>query len=436
MCSLDFPTTKRVGAFVFAGFAWMVCFVFTPACSCSDQKPVVDQDGGHPDGEIVFDADGVDARAIDAAADSGGVGPVETVHFDFCDEPLFKLPMDGHTEQTAYPDMWGHQISYVRHPVGVYEILNPYRFDIDRCTEEQLTAESRASVTSICPELIIWSDGRYYLQGQDDHCGDIHILYFDSFEEVRLTDDKDCEFLEETNGMYLAYTKAVYDPDQSPMPGPSVLKLMDLSDFEVIELAPGEAETAYLDMDETHLVWGAGTAEPDSIGRDIHYRNLQSGETRRVVESGPYWTHQVSVSSGHIVYRASETYQAGSLSLHLYIIDSEEHIVLAENDDAWPRGAVGGNLVAWATDKYGGGLGQPNDIEMYDIRSGRFRRLTTRASELRPHALQFPYLLIYDDLGLDERLQYDYYVANLVKLGVTDDEGNLLEGEAVLEPPR
>ena len=78
----------------------------------------------------------------------------------------------------------------------------------------------------------------------------------------------------------------------------------------------------------------------------------------------------------------------------------------------------------------------PADVEIYDLRNGTHRRVSTRESNLTPMAMFFPYLVMSDVLELEQPIQNDYYVANLVTLGIADEQGNLLPGEGVLEPPR
>jgi hypothetical protein len=49
--------------------------------------------------------------------------------------------------------------------------------------------------------------------------------------------------------------------------------------------------------------------------------------------------------------------------------------------------------------------------------------------------MAFPYLIVGHWLAISQASNVDYYIANLVELGVTDSAGNLLPGDPVLDPP-
>ena len=58
--------------------------------------------------------------------------------------------------------------------------------------------------------------------------------------------------------------------------------------------------------------------------------------------------------------------------------------------------------------------------------------MTTRESTLRVHDIHFPYAL----MGFWIATYYiDYYVANLLTLGLVDESGQVIPGDPVLEPP-
>ena len=121
----------------------------------------------------------------------------------------------------------------------------------------------------------------------------------------------------------------------------------------------------------------------------------------------------------------------------LYNIPEKRHIALSPEENAIPSIALHENLAAWTTMIYSGINYQgPVDIEIYDIKQETRRRITKTSGRLRANFLFFPYLVMLDAryyTGND--LQNDFYVANLVKLGIADEEGNLLPGDGVIEQP-
>jgi hypothetical protein len=54
---------------------------------------------------------------------------------------------------------------------------------------------------------------------------------------------------------------------------------------------------------------------------------------------------------------------------------------------------------------------------------------------LSARGISSPYLLMIRFLGLPDRFQNDFYIANLDALGVLDASGMLLPGDPVIDPP-
>jgi hypothetical protein len=77
----------------------------------------------------------------------------------------------------------------------------------------------------------------------------------------------------------------------------------------------------------------------------------------------------------------------------------------------------------------------PADVEVYDIGTTDYRRLTSNNGLVAPTAISPPYLLMIRFLGLPDRFQNDFYIANLEALGVLDATGNLIPGDPVIDPP-
>lgn len=100
------------------------------------------------------------------------------------------------------------------------------------------------------------------------------------------------------------------------------------------------------------------------------------------------------------------------------------------------KGAIHENLVAWQTTRYMSDVQHMGEVDsdtvFYDISSGVKRRVTTRESRLRVHHVYHPYLLFGRSFGSGRS---EYYVANMVQLGVVDATGHVIEGDGVLEPP-
>jgi hypothetical protein len=155
-----------------------------------------------------------------------------------------------------------------------------------------------------------------------------------------------------------------------------------------------------------------------------------------VAQSAEHYTYWVATSGEHLIYVSSEVYDWEPFDLHLFNIVTQEATVLTQDDYAFPGGNIHNNLVNWSTAKFNGNSSAlPIDSMILDIRSGLSRRLTSGASLMGVGKMAFPYMIVGNWLAISQESNVDYYIANLVKLGVTDLDGNLIPGEPVLAPP-
>jgi hypothetical protein len=173
------------------------------------------------------------------------------------------------------------------------------------------------------------------------------------------------------------------------------------------------------------------------MGRDIYYYDLQEESLHHVWESSDVFCGLNAHSGEWIFYQGTYQSMQPPFKAALYHIPSKQHIVLAPEEGASPGYALHRNLVAWSTTEYSGTWYQgPVDVVIYDVNQETSRRVTTLSSMLLPIAMHFPYLILRDLREYnDDRMRNDYYAAHLVRLGITDAEGNLLAGGGVIEPP-
>jgi hypothetical protein len=219
---------------------------------------------------------------------------------------------------------------------------------------------------------------------------------------------------------------------------PAKLMLWDMQTDQKRELAPAGSKPGYFDISDRYVTWSAYTTDPQSTGKDVFFYDLETHSATHIDYTYERYQYDVSISGPWMTWYSSDVWVTPPYHLYLYNVETDERIALAENDRTGCYGTVHQNLVAWTTGKYredqDPGI-RPADIEVYDIDTGISRRVTTRPSMLRQVQVFFPYLIIVDVLG-QERNMDDYYVAHLVRLGITDAQGHVIAGEGVLEPPR
>ncbi len=413
----------RVTLVVVAGLALLAA-----TCRCEETPAGWDAgdagDGALP--EAGLDA-GLDAEAVvDARPDV--VVPPDAILHDFCDQPYFKLPMDGQNELTNDIDIDGHRIvwSWSKNPSQTLsgEI---HMLDLSTCIERQLTAGARTAFVYVHGDHIVWDDRR---DGWDPWCSELYHYDLSTDTEERLTETTLCELEPKTNGRFVAYRRTDTTSD------PSSLRLLDRQTGDDIELSPDWTNVESFDINERYVVWVAYTQDAQSVGRDVFYHDLMTGLTHHLDATYPRYQYWIFLWNDWVTVRGSDAYLTPPSFMALYNLDTQEERSLVEGDYSVASGPIDRGLVVWNTSEYTGTQNLfPADMVLYDIGSTDTRRLTTQDGVVAPTSIALPYLLVINRLYLSYPTQNDYYIANLEALGVIDATGNLLPGGPVITPP-
>ena len=110
-------------------------------------------DAGAPDSQIGDAALVPDATPRDAAEWPEGT------QFDFCNQPLFKLPVDSATQESYGIDIHGDRVVYSVYPYHEWQTVNGRLFDVATCTEYQFTQQARVSDPRIWEDVIVCTMG-------------------------------------------------------------------------------------------------------------------------------------------------------------------------------------------------------------------------------------------------------------------------------------
>lgn len=403
----------------------MVLLVFS-GCGCSEKGNGADK----------IDA-GIDASFLDAG-DEGGVDadatpehPDGTIQHDFCDKAFFKLPIDGPTQATYHLEIWEDKIVYsVTSPDDITE-KNVYLMDLSTCIEKQISYSGKGVGAVIYGEKIIWRDSRNSSENPY-YCDDFFLFDLETELELRLTSNPECKGDRTFYGEWFAFRQ-----EESTTIDRSHLILTRFGSGEEKIIVPGTWLPISPDLSERYLVFGAQSEDSTSMGRDAYYYDLQEETLHRIPESSDVFCEGITVSGDWLMYAGSYYSMQMPFKVALYNIPEKRHIALSSEEDIIPSIALHGNLAAWTTMIYSGThyMG-PVDMEMYDINQETRRRLTKTSGHLGAIAMFFPYLVMLHARYYDgNNYKNDFYVANLVKLGITDSEGNLLAGEGAIEQP-
>ncbi len=402
------------------------------ACTaCEETAP------GDPDAEPQLDA-GPDAGVADAGRDAGldagldATPNARVVQHDFCDEPFFKLPIDGQDDWTSNIEIDGRRIlwSTVQHyPQNVESEL--VLLDLVTCVERQIAIGSQPGRVHLQRDHVVWSEHR---DDEGPSCSDLYHLDLSTGIQDRLTQSPGCELEPRTNGRYVAYRWV--DKLEGPPTVSPTLRLLDMQTFEDIELWPSAVDS--FDLDDRYVVWPGYGQDPQSVGRDVYVYDLQSGQTHHLDFTYDRYQWWVYSWQGWITIQGTDGGLYDPLNyLQLYNLDTQELRTLLEGDHAVSSASIRDGLVLYNSSAYSATPAlHPSDLEIYEISTGLTRRLTQQQSDLRNEGISSPYVLLIHRL-YDNWSNYmnDFYVANLESFGVLDATGNLVPGPPVINPP-
>jgi hypothetical protein len=369
---------------------------------------------------------GLPEAGIDASPPDGAVPPDARV-FDFCGEPLIKMPFDGPNSTVLDPQMHGSKVYYSVRPAGLPRQI--WMFDVDHCFEAQLTVDEEPLYFGVAGDSLVFDTQK----NLDTNCEDLFEINLVNFTTTQLFDTPSCESMPRTQGRYILHK---YVPDREPE-SIGTLRVYDLwQDSHVDVVSDLRSKRVYSSgrISEKYVFWTAISPVPGSEGTDVFVYDLATGDTTQVEASFPRWQDYVFGWEDYIAWSGSVDDLVPPYHAALHDLKSGETVMLLDEDYAVSVVDVWEGLVAYNTSKYlGTGSLAPSDIEIYDIESRVTRRLTAQSSFLRVAKLAPPFLLMVYANG--QALQYDLYVANLEQLGVLDANGRLIPGDGVLVFP-
>lgn len=390
--------------------------------------------GGCPDNPVgqdagdtgVTDATVPDAR-IDAQVPDGHVPP-DVVQYDFCNEPFFKLPIDGQVSETTGIVVHQRKVAWsnrpVPDPVGSAEV---FLLDLDTCLRTQLTVGSWAGSVSMGSDDVVWADLK---DGWDTYCYELYRYGIATGVTERLTESPQCEVEVLSSGKYLAFQRS-----ETPIDARS-LHLLDRDSGIIKELAGTSTAINSFDLNEKYVVYAGYGGGIQAIGRDVYWYDLSTGESHHLDATYPRYQEWVLLWNDWVSIRGTDSDQTGPSYLELYNLVTQETTSIIEGDFSVSAGWINDGLVLYNTSAYTGTENlNPSDLELYEMNSAVSRRLTTVDSNLRARGIDLPYALIIHRLFLPSPGQNDFYIANLEALGVIDASGVLIPGGPVIDPP-
>jgi len=358
--------------------------------------------------------------------------PPVPVSYDFCDAGFFKLPINGETELSYGVDLWGDGVVYEKRPAPATHNRLLHYFNISECKEYALTQDSddigRADIWNNLICLPLCRDCT------DEKGSDLFMVDVESWERYRLTNTTTGAIAPMFNGTYVAYLE--YEPNgDSPNPPPMKLMVWDTVTDEATEIYG--ATTPYYNISDRYVAWAGYFGLPGQVGKDIAYYDLQTKETVHIDSTLPWNQMVVDVWEDNIVWGTAENDVYAPFHSKLYNITTQTETEIVSGDETLCYGNIHENLVAYNSTQFRDPQLEdvwPSDLMLYDIELDLHRRVTTEPSNLGRVEIFFPYILVVDVLDVDPHMN-DFYIIDMVKMGLVDEQGSLLPGGPVLTPP-
>jgi hypothetical protein len=377
---------------------------------------------------------GPDAARGDARPEAGpgpdadaGPWPDATQH-DFCDQPFFKLPIDGQSQITLGIDLDSSRVAWTFHDTSPGTRGDIHALDLSSCVERVITQGALAGNLRIHGDEVIHDD-------IDDataaaFCSDLYTVTWAGGSRQRLTSTPQCEGEPRTNGQHVIFRRLETIDDAAS------LRLWDRQTDAQVELSPAEANIESFDLNDRYAVWLAYTQDPLSVGRDLFYRDLSAGESFHVDSTYDRWQLFTQLWEDWVIVKGGDNWLESPFFVELINLATQEERSLLEGDYAGGIPRIDSGLVTYHTSANSGTeYSFPSDIVLYEIASDTGRRLTTEPGYLALIRFSYPYLLMLRFLNLGDTFMNDFYVANLVALGITDGMGQLIPGDPVIDPP-
>ncbi|MDY0003652.1 MAG: hypothetical protein RBU30_20300, partial [Polyangia bacterium] len=251
----------------------------------------------HPSGpgtEAGVDASAPDSAPRDAAPDASApdawVRP-DARAFDFCDQPIFKMPFDGTEGYLVEQEIEGTSIYYAYRAFGSPGFI--YRFDLERCEELQLTLDGSAGAFGVGNGIIV-----YQRLGEVPLCCDLDVLHTSDLSIEPLKHGPACEWKPRTNGRHVAYFS---QPDNQSQ---GEFRLLDLSLGTDI-LLPYRGIRTPTNLSDRYLVFSAYPLLPGTEGTDVFVHDLRTGDTTSIEASHELCQDWVFVWEDYLAWSGS-----------------------------------------------------------------------------------------------------------------------------------
>ena len=389
----------------------MLSVVFSSCVvGCVNTSPSDETDSEVPP-DVAIDVlwtDGGTTNGADAAADAW-VWETAT-----CDATFIELPPDGETTMMIVGN-WDRYVVYDdRRSPSTDKKQDIYLFDLQTCTEYQLTDAPGFQVgASMWESEIVWSndhDTNEYSEFTVDTF-DLSNASFGTLAGVETVG------VPAFNGRYLV----TYSSEGEISPTLYHPVLVDLWTMEEHIIAVSGQGAEHFSMSETHLAWIMSCATCGGVA-DVFYMDLSTKDIVHIESTSTGNQLHPSTWGDYIFWQDDREFGDWTIFVHQLSTGDTWKLI----DDQISRGLahLRGKLLTWGTCKYSPdcqtiGL----DIVLYDVETGISRRVTPESGHFRPRFAHGDWLVYLRKMTEN---RYKIYAVDMKAAGLIDQGGSVI----------
>ncbi len=357
--------------------------------------------------------------------------PPEPEEYDFCGQVFFKLPLDMWAQGSrAYVWLHGDRLAYLAwDAVQGPSTSDIFYFDLRNCRQYLVAWQKPQAAVNAA----LWGRtlaGKWALPCPGNGCY-FFLVDLETWEREQVTwDDNDLGSLTAAfNGRYLGDYTGWKLPDGGILDQAVVLDV-ETGQREVV--ASAREAPDWMLATEGFLTWIEFGDR--GFGRWAVWYDPVAGEKHVIEETVPEYQEAISAWGTKIAGHWGETYQHGPYHVWVYDVATGDYEEVAV-ERATPFPDIWGNVIAMRTHKYREEPqgAYPVDIVLLDLETGVERRVTRQPGMVfLPRGFRPPWLVIGVYGGWPH---HTYWVLNVYEAGLIDQDGHVIPGDPVIDPP-
>jgi beta propeller repeat protein len=291
-----------------------------------------------------------------------------------------------------------------------------FLFDLVEWTEQRLTTVSAnyAASPKVMGNEVIWMDLRENTGQPEDWRSELYHFDLTTGIETRLTDSPDGKAWPVFDATHIVFENF------PPLNEWAELKLVNRLTGDATILADVNSGAEGYSLGQRYVTWVAWPAGPGDGSKDVHYHDLRTGETVRLLSTNIGSQYDTCLDEHRVVWMDN---RRGNWDIYLYDMETEEELLVTDDPSDQVNPWLAGNLLVFRDYRFTCAeerSGCASDVAVLDLETGVYRRVTQSSWHWGPlFQIQDGLLLIDDSYSRVVNL----YLVDLIALGILDPTG-------------